>query len=569
MVQKVWRIIPSSPHACRLAQETGISNLKAQLLINRGITTAEKASLFLNPRLADLSNPMLLKDMDIAVDHILYAIKNSEPIAVFGDYDADGITATALVQNFFSDLGIPVFHYIPNRIDEGYSLNLPALRQLASKGVKLIITVDCGISNTKEIEQAEKMGIRIIVTDHHQIPDDFDPLCPVINPNRKDSSFPFRDLAGVGVAFFLIAAIRAKMRETGWFKNNGEPDLRSYLDLVALGTVADMVPLTGHNRILVLSGLEVMKDSKWPGIRAMKYISAIDNSTLSSADVAFRLGPRLNAAGRVGDSSTGITTLTTRDNDIARKGAEALNSMNSERQHKEGLIFRQIEDTIIPDMDFDRQRTIVLARPDWHIGVLGIVASRLLERYHRPTLLLTIRDGLAVGSGRSIDGFNLHSSMTRLGHLFEKFGGHYHAAGCTLKVENIEKMAEGMEAIALETLKKDDLIPTINIDAEIDIDDLTYDTVTAIRSLEPFGAGNPEPLLYSGNLEVIDSRIVGSRHLKLKVKNGSSVHDAIGFNMSEKRPEPGRIIKMVYTPEINRWNGTERVQLRVTDLRLN
>lgn len=568
MTDKIWKIFPVSTHASLLARETGISPLKAQLLINRGITRKDTATSFLTPRLSDLTDPMLLKDMGRAVDLIIRAIEKQEQIAVFGDYDADGITSTALIFNFFSDLGIPISYYIPDRINEGYSLNPSAINELSDRGVRLIITVDCGVSNTKEIEQAKSLGLEVVVTDHHLVPDDFNPACPVINPNRPDSSFPFRSLAGVGVAFFLVAGIRVRMREMGWFEKCPEPDLRSYLDLVALGTVADMVPLIGHNRILVLSGIEVMKNSRWPGIRAIKELSGINDSTLSSGDLAFKISPRLNAPGRIGDSNLGLTALITENDSVAMETARVLNNMNSERQRIEGEILDQIEETMLPEFDLGNRRIIILSKADWHIGVLGIVASRLLDKYHRPTLLLTIKDGLAVGSGRSIDGYNLHKSMSKLNYLFEKFGGHYHAAGCTLKVENIGELTDGLEAIAREKLKEEDLIPSINIDGEISLDELTYENVRDIRSLEPFGAGNPEPLFFSKNLEVVDSRIVGEKHLRLKVKQGGTVHDSIGFGMSDIHPLGGEIINMVYTPEINRWNGYERVQLRVSDLKL-
>lgn len=567
MADKTWRIIPPSNLAGRLAHEAGISIVKAQLLVNRNVKTLEALNSFLAPRLSDLENPMLLKDMDAALDCIMEAVKNGDPVAVFGDYDADGITAAALICNFFSDIGIPVSYYIPDRLNEGYSLNPSAVNELFASGIKLVITVDCGISNTGEIRQALSLGMKVVVTDHHQVPDNFDPACPVINPNRQDSSFLFRELAGVGVAFFLAAAIRSRMRETGWFTDRKEPDLRDYLDLVALGTVADMVPLVSHNRIMVLYGLEVMKNSRWPGIRAIKKKSGIDDAVLSSADLAFKMSPRLNAAGRIGDSSIGIRALTTESDSAAMEAAEILNSMNSERQKIETKIFEQIDEIMLSEPDLENRRTIVLAGQGWHVGVLGIVASRILEKYHRPTVLLAIDNGLAKGSGRSIDGYNLYKSMTKLGHLFEKFGGHYHAAGCTLKVENIEKMAEGLEAIAHEKMRSEDFIPSINIDAEISLDALTHETVCDMRSLAPFGSGNPEPLFFSGGLEVLESKVVGERHLKMRVRQGQTICDAIGFNLSGKKPAAGKIVDMVHTPEINRWNGYERVQLRITDLK--
>jgi single-stranded-DNA-specific exonuclease len=565
--ERIWRLPPPSPGVSRLALETGISPLNAQILLNRGISDPDSAASFLSPRLSNLADPMLLKDMDRAVDLILEAMGNHEQIAVFGDYDADGITATALLINFFSELGVPISHYIPNRLEEGYSLNAQAIKKLSESGVRLMITVDCGISNRREIEIAKRLGMKLVVTDHHQIPEDFDPVCPVINPNRYDSLLPFRELSGVGVAFFLAVALRSGLRNSGWFtENRPEPDLKQYLDIVALGTVADMVPLIDQNRILVRSGIEVMKKSVWPGIKAMKEISGIGGHRISFYDLAFKLAPRLNAPGRLGDSATGLMTLTSAIESIAMENAGRLNSMNAHRQRIEEEILNEIEDSMIRGFDLKDRRTIVLAKEGWHQGVLGVVASRLLDRYYRPTLVLTIRQGMATGSGRSIDGFDLHRSMTRLNHLFEKFGGHYHAAGCTLKASNIEALAEGLEEIAREELKEEDLVPAIDIDAEISLAELTYDTVSNIRSMEPFGPGNPEPLFYCGNLEVVNSRVVGERHLKLRVRQGGSVMEAIGFGLSDIHPLEGKAVNMVFTPDINEWNGYQTIQLKITAL---
>jgi len=566
---RIWRLKPPLPYASQLALETGISPLKAQILLNRGISDSNSATSFLSPRLSDLIDPMLLTDMDHAVDVIMEAIVNREKIAVFGDYDADGITSTALLLNLFSELGASPSSYIPNRLDEGYSLNPIAIKKLRQDGVRLIITVDCGISNRKEIALAKELGMKVVVTDHHQIPEDFDPICPVINPNRHDSLFPFKALAGVGVAFFLAIALRSCLRNKGWFKDRPEPDLKKYLDIVALGTVADMVPLIDQNRILVQSGIQVMRNSIWPGIKAVKDVSGMDAHRISSYDLAFKLAPRFNAPGRLGDSATGLTNLITMNESIAVETADRLNSMNIHRQRIEGDILEEIEESIIKKSDLKDRRTIVIAKEGWHQGVLGIVASRLLDRYHRPALILTIREDMATGSGRSIDGFNLHRSMTRLNYLFEKFGGHYHAAGCTLKASNIEALAEGLEKIAMEELKEDDLVPAIDIDAEIPIHELTFDTVNDLRSLEPFGPGNPEPFFYAGDLKVLESRVVGEKHLKLRVRQGKSVMEAIGFGLSDIRPIEGKMVNMVFTPEINDWNGYKKIQLKINDLELS
>ena len=566
---KIWRLIPPSPHASQLAYETGISPLNAQLLLNRGILDSSSARSFLSPRLSDVPDPMLLKDMDKAVDLIMRAIESRKKIAVFGDYDADGLCAAALLVNFFSALGLNISCYIPNRLDEGYSLNPMAIKKLEKMGVKLIITVDCGISNKKEIELARDLGIQIVVTDHHQIPEDFNPKCPVLNPNRVDSLFPFNGLAGVGVAFFLAVGLRAALRDRNWFKESPEPDLRQYLDLVALGTVADMVPLTGLNRILACSGIEVMKKSKWPGIEALKAISGMDAHETSSYDLAFRLAPRLNAPGRMGDIETGLRALTTDDEAIAMETAHWLNDINRRRQVIEGDILNDIEDTIIPEYNLKYRRTMVFARDGWHKGVLGIVASRLSDKYHRPSLVLTIRDGVATGSGRSIEGFDLYNAMTRLGSLFERFGGHYHAAGFTMDASKIGQLENGLEKIAQEKLNEEDLVPAIEIDSEIRLSELTFSTVQGLRSLQPFGKRNPEPLFYSEGLTVINSRVVGEKHLKLRISQEESTVEAIGFGLSDVHPLEGKTINMVFTPEINQWNGYERVQLRIKDLELS
>jgi len=566
MTDKIWRLLSSSKNAENLSREVCISPIKARLLINRGIDTPDSINAFLYSKLSGLIDPMLLKDMEEGAGLIVSAIEKQEKIAIFGDYDADGLTSTALLVNFFSELGIPVLYYIPDRITEGYSLNIEAIKRLAEQKVKLIVTVDCGISNKKEIEYAQSIGIDIVVTDHHQIPEDFSPVCPVINPNRTDSEFPFRELAGVGVAFYLAAGIRSYIRNKGWFKLAAEPDLRQYLDMVALGTIADMVPLTGQNRIMVAAGIETMKFSRWLGIEAMKKICGLDNQAITSGDIAFKLAPRLNAAGRIGDSETGIKTLITDNYSEAINTAKELNSMNSERQRIESKIIEDIEKNLIPALDLDNKKTLLLAKQDWHKGVLGIVASKLLERYHRPTVVLTIREDIATGSGRSIDGFNLHESMTQLKHLFKKFGGHYHAAGCTLKRENIKSLSEGLEDIAQNILKDEDLIPFITVDGQLSLSELTIDSINDIRSLEPFGSGNPEPVFYSGNLEVMDSWIVGENHLRLRLRQGGVIQEAIGFNLAGTQPDRGSAVNMVYSPEINKWNGNEKVQLRILDL---
>ncbi|MCD4718031.1 MAG: single-stranded-DNA-specific exonuclease RecJ [Desulfobacterales bacterium] len=562
----VWKLKPPSPSASQLALEAGLTPLQAQLLINRGISDPSQAKSFLCPRLADMADPMLLKDMDFALAVILKAVEDRKKITIYGDYDADGLTATALLLNFFTCLGIETSFYIPNRLREGYGLNKNAVETIAADGTGLIITVDCGISNSKEIAFAKSLGISVVVTDHHQVPQGFAADYPVVDPHRADCPFPFKDLAGVGLAFFLSVAVRTALRKKGWFETVPEPDLKDYLDLVALGTVADRVPLLDQNRILVSSGLGVMGRSRWEGIKAMLNVSGIEDPDITADDLAFRLGPRLNAPGRIDDPGIVVEILTTDDTLLAKDLALVINDANIKRQGVERRILGKIEAKIKKTEGINDRSALVMSGEDWHKGVLGIVASRLVDKYNRPALVLDVQDGMAVGSGRSIDGFNLYEALSRLGHLFEKFGGHAHAAGFTLKATNLETLRSELEALAGKTLKHEALVPTIDLDSEVSLGHITFDMVRQVRVLGPFGDGNPEPVFVARSLEVAESRVVGERHLKLRVSQGGTTHEAIGFGLSDKHPLKGKTVSMVFTPELNRWKGYERIQLRIIDL---
>ena len=562
----VWKLKPPSPLASRLALEAGLTPLQAQLLINRGISNPSQAKSFLCPRLADMADPMLLKDMDFALAVILKSVKDREKITIYGDYDADGLTATALLLNFFSCLGTETSSYIPNRLKEGYGLDKEALETIAEDGTGLIITVDCGISNSKEIAFAKSLSMNVVVTDHHQVPQGFTADYPVVNPHRADCPFPFKDLAGVGIAFFLAVAVRSALRKEGLFKTVPEPDLKDYLDLVALGTVADRVPLLDQNRMLVSTGLGIMGKSRWEGIKAMIKVSGIEDTDITSDDLAFRLGPRLNAPGRMDDPGLCIKILTADDTLLAKNLALRINDANIKRQGVERRILARIESKIKKTEGFDNCRALVMAGEGWHKGVLGIVASRLVDKYNRPALVLDVQDGMAVGSGRSIDGFNLYEALSRLSNLFEKFGGHAHAAGFTLKAANLETLKNELEGLAGKTLKQEDLVPVIEMDAEVSLGHITSDMVRQVKTLGPFGEGNAEPVFLARSLEVAASRVVGERHLKLRVSQGGTTLEAIGFGLAYKHPLKGKTVSMAFTPELNRWQGYERIQLRVIDL---
>lgn len=563
-MDKNWRLTPFSPCARPLAGEAGVTPLQAQLLINRGISDRPSVSAFLSPRLSDMHDPMALKDMEEAVSLVVEAIERQEKIAVYGDYDADGLTSTALLFHFFNSVGVSASYYIPNRLTEGYGLNEPALRKLREGGARLIVTVDCGSSDGETIERARAHGLRVVVTDHHQVPEAFRPACPVVNPHRPDCRFPFKDLAGVGVAFLLAVSVRAALRERHFFRGRPEPDLRAYLDLVAVGTMADRAPLLGQNRTFVRSGLKILQHTRWRGLEALKRVSASGNAPTAS-DLAFRLAPRLNAPGRMGGAEAAIQILTTQEALLADRLALQIDADNSRRQSLEKAILDQAEAAFQQDGIAGR-KTLLLSGEDWHPGVLGIVASRLVDKYYRPAFVVSVQNGSAIGSARSIRGFNLHRALSRLGPLFERFGGHAYAAGFRLPASKLGVLEVEMESVAQDCLGDEALVQRLPIDAELSLGEVDFEMLRQLQPLSPFGEANPEPVFFTRALELRASRVVGDRHLKFTVKQGEKVLEAIGFGLAEKGSLEGKTVNMVFTPEVNRWRGEEKIQLRVLDL---
>ena len=562
--RKNWKLKPESSLVPLLAREAHVTPLQARLLVNRGLKDKTAIGSFLSPRLSQMLDPMGMKGMDEAVNTIVLAMEEREKITVYGDYDADGLTATALLATFLSHLGLSVATYVPDRLKEGYGMNKKAVERIKRDGTGLIITVDCGISNDAEVTLAKRLGMAVVITDHHQIPSGFQPQCPVVNPHQPGCPFPFKDLSGVGLAFFLAVGLRAALRKKGRFKSGVQPDLRDYLDLVALGTMADRVPLVGQNRILVSGGVSRMAQSIWPGIRAIMNVAGVGQSHVSSDDLAFRMAPRLNAPGRMGDSLMGLRVL------MAEKDREAgvlANKVDAENLRRQSLERDILDEALAMIGDqVDGRRVIFLASENWHPGVLGIVASRLVDQYHRPVMIAAIRDGIAVGSGRSIDGFDLYCAMKKAADCFDRFGGHSHAAGFTLQESRLEELKEALEIEAQVQLRPEDLISSITVDAELFFKDITLDVIHQIRALAPFGEGNPEPVFMARSVKVFESRVVGDRHLKLRVGQGEHAFDAIGFGLGSSHPLKGISVDLVFTPEINRWQGSENVQLKIVDL---
>ena len=548
------------------SRSLNISPLVSQLLINRGITTIEEADYFLNATLKNLHSPLLMKHMDKAVQRVMAAIKNQEKICIYGDYDVDGITATAILVLFLREIHADVFYYLPHRLEEGYGLDTAALKKIKHKGAHLLITVDCGISDIEPIRYAQSQSLDVIVTDHHQPPEILPPAYAILNPKQPGCTFPFKELAGVGVAFNLLMALRRELRHQGFWGQGNPPNLKQYLDLVALGTIADIVPLIDENRLLVKYGLEVLSQGERLGIRALKAVSATPEGPVTGDVVAFRLAPRINASGRVSTATTGVELLTTDDPVEAQRLARTLNEENSKRQQLERTITAEAKAMINGDQDLCKP--LVLASARWHQGIIGICASRLVEEFYRPTILISIDEttGAGRGSARSIYGFDLHSALKRCAGLLTSFGGHRYAAGLTIPIENIPAFEHQLAAIVEEVMREEDFVPHLAIDARLPLSALSDDIIEEIEKLAPFGTANPEPLFCSQDLNLYSFMIVGNGHLKLKIKEDGCFYDAIGFNMGTAYNLTDQGIRLAFVPQFNMWQGVKNIQLKLKDI---
>lgn len=564
--ERRWNMaIQEDERVAKLARACGVSPLVALLLLNRGIEEPENAERFIVPALGSLHDPFIMKDMDKAVARLRDAVLADETICVYGDYDADGVTSVAVLTGFLQEIGARCLYYIPNRLEEGYGLSSGGVLNAAQKGARVIVTVDCGITAFAEAELCASMGIDLLISDHHTPAETLPPALAVINPMRKDCPFPCTTLAGVGVAFNLLVALRRRLRESGFFSERREPDLREYLDLVALGTIADIVPLVDENRVLVSNGLRRLSASKRVGIVALKKAAGIA-ADVDSVAVGFRLAPRLNAAGRLDDASVAVELLLTRDPEKAAALASELNAGNEERQAVEQAILNDVLRKIETDPSLKGRKSIVLVSDSWHSGVIGIVASRVVELYHRPTILIALQDGNGKGSGRGIPGFHLHDALRACsGHLL-RFGGHKYAAGLTIGEETLGDFTERFDEVAAGLISEEDLLPEIRIDAELSPSEIAMDTALEIASLEPFGSGNPRPVFLLRNARVVDKTVMKGRHLRLKILAEKTCLEAIGFSMAGRIPDAD-LLNLVFSLEINTWNGARSVRLRLKDAR--
>ena len=562
-----WVVQPETDHkiARKLSDELNISHIASKILVSRGLQETEQAKSFLEPSLSDLFDPFLLSQMDRAVDRVVEALKGNQQIMVYGDYDVDGITSTALIFLVLNRLGANISYYLPNRLVEGYGISEDGLREAEKRNIDLLITVDCGITAVEEFTIAKKMGIDCIITDHHEPSDRIPDVHAIVNAKLDGPDNPGFELSAVGVAYKLAQALYRRLGQD-------ESELEQHLDLVAMGTAADIVPMVGENRILTKFGLDQIARTTKPGLKALIFIAGLMGQNIGTGQVVFILAPRINAIGRLGDAEQAIKLLTTKDDDKAASIARILNAENKRRKDIDEQTLNEALEMIEQDIDMDRQSAIVLASRGWHQGVIGIVASRLVERYHRPTVMIAIDGEEGKGSARSIPGFHLYEALKECESDLIRYGGHKYAAGLLIAPERIESFRERLNSVTDRMLSQDDLVPKLNIDSEIELESIDSSLVDVLEQFAPFGPQNMRPVFVTYASEIVGTpHIVGQRHLKFKIRKGEKIIDCIGFNQGDFlknlnfRP---MLIDMTYVLENNYWNGVNRIQIRTKDIRL-
>ena len=559
--EKKWHILPFNKDiVSKLSKGLKIPAALAAVLANRDIQNVQNANNYLSKSLKNTYDPYIFKHIDKIVNRILSAVKKNELITVYGDYDVDGICSTAILYSTLKEIGAKCQYYLPCR-DEGYGLNSKAIKKCSEQGTKLIITVDCGINNCAEIKFAGSIGIDIIVTDHH-VPGKNLPECiGIMNPKLADSPYPYKDLAGVGIAYKLSEAIAKKFPGT---------DVTQHLDLVGLGTIADVVPLTGENHIFAFHGLEAIKNTKKIGLQYLKKKSGIEREVYAG-QVAFRLAPRINAAGRLDTAEPAIKLLLTKDEKEAKEFSNVLDSNNKERQKLEKDVLDNAIEQIERTFNFNSDKIIVLDNNNWPKGVIGIVASRIVNRYYRPCILISVEEGMGRGSCRSINNFNILSALDACNEHLKEYGGHSHAAGLGIEEILIDSFRDKINQYAEMTINTDDLVPRLIIDSEISFNDITFNLIEQLDKLSPYGYGNPKPTFVSKGLELYrEPKIVGDKHLKFWLKSQGRVFEAIGFDMSEyiSLLDEFTNLDIVYNLHINNWKDKQIIQLHIQDIKL-
>ena len=571
---KQWHIQQPDPQQVESLQKSlGCHPIIAAVLVNRGINSTEQANALRSVSLKQLRPPYDLRGMERAVERIAAAVTAGRKILVFGDYDVDGVTATAVLVEFLKAAGSSVSHYIPDRRSDGYGIKPHHIQDLAADaGVDLIITADCGSSDHDAITAAAQSGIDIIVTDHHLIEEPYPEATAIVNPQRPDCAAGFEHLSGVGVAFYVVVALRTYLREKGYWQHRTEPNLKMFCDLVALGTVADIVPLIGENRIFTSVGLDLLNANRRLGVQFLREVAGIHNRSIDTEDIAFRLAPRINAAGRIGHAETALKLLLSRDPESARNHAEELNELNARRQRLEGNVTGDILTRLKADPALLKKRVLVLGDSNWHEGILGIAASKLVNQFYRPVVLLNLKDGVGKGSARSIPGVNLFDRLTDCRNWLDRFGGHAQAAGLSLSEKNIDQFRDHLDKVVREAARPNTFIPKLTLDGELNFTDITGDLVDELETLKPFGANHPEPLFMAANVEVTSSRIVGGHHRRMTLSQadggGRRRIAAIHFSPDERAKEALQFDRVAFRVRNNTWNGRTTLQLVVEEVQV-
>jgi single-stranded-DNA-specific exonuclease len=563
-----WDTLPCDDGAATaLASALGVAPIVARLLCQRGIREADAASRFLNPSLDHLHDPMKLADMPVAVDRIMAALARGERIAIHGDYDVDGVTSTVILRRALELLGADVVHFLPERLRDGYGLQPAAIDRLHADRVSLVISVDCGIRGADAARRARELGVDLIVTDHHEPDAELPPAFAVINPKRADCSYPDKYLAGVGVALKLVQALCRRAQRESW--------LPGFIKVAAIGTLADVVPLVGENRVIAKIGLDLLtKGPHKVGLRALLDISGLAGKTIDSYHIGFMVAPRVNAAGRMSTPDIAARLLLASDEALGeevRQLAMQLDGENLRRQEEEAEILNAARKVVTTDPDVGARSILVVAGDGWHRGVIGIVASKLVDTFHRPAIVLSVEDGVAHGSCRSIPRFDMLAGLERCAHLFIRFGGHKQAAGLALDASRIKELRFAINAVADETLGPEDLMPRLRIDSDLTFRGITGGVVAGVASLAPFGAGNPRPVFVARGVEIIDGpRKLKERHLKMALKQDGRIFRAIAWRAAERHDylaEHKAPLDVAFSLEQNQYNGETFVELTLEDIR--
>jgi single-stranded-DNA-specific exonuclease len=571
-MEKSWIIKSQGPEAevLALSRALGINQVLANLLVQRGIHTFDEAKSFFRPDLAHLHDPFLMQDMEAAVERILTAINSKEGVMIYGDYDVDGTTAVALMYAFLKDHLEQLDYYIPDRYSEGYGVSQQGIDYAAEKGYRMIIALDCGIKAVEKVAYARSKGIDFIVCDHHTPGDMLPEAVAVLDAKRADCNYPFKELSGCGVGFKLVQALSTKM-------DIPFDDITHLLDLVVVSIASDIVPITGENRIMAYFGLQQLSKSPRTGLQAIKNVSAFNDNNITVEEIVFKIGPRLNAAGRMESGRTAVELLVSDDMENAMSISKNINLINTERRDVDTSITRQAVEMIQKDRLLQEQKATILYNPEWHKGVIGIVASRLMEHYYRPTVILTKSNGLATGSARSVNGFDLYQAIESCSDLRENFGGHKYAAGLTMKVTNIKRFSKRFEEYVHENIHPDQLIPVVEIDTELQLSEIDDKFVWILNQFRPFGPENPAPVFLTEN---VSDNGMGKRvgtegdHLRLQLvqeEHPFKVFTAIAFQQGKmfEKILQGRYFDLCYSVEENEYRGKRSTQLNVRDLKFD